>query len=368
MSNSESGWLKKFVGENPNAKALRERLEETSAALAERDTTIADQQRQLAEVTQRLERETAKFRDLEVRVTELTSMVSEAELSRDVTEELLKQAQAQAHQATMTLDTERKNSAAALAQAKVKAESSARLMNAQIQKLEKQTAEQRTEHEQTTAELAELRAAAEALRADLARSEHQRKTALSELALTRNQVSSAEASSTRLEASLGSLRARLEVNDADLLSARQELARSRSGASAIVNIAAATTQVAFGRALPLTLRIAEDVGELEAPHFEAQEDARQGALHVAHWLASIGVSATCESTAAHEICLTVRRSDFAGGASDVSLGHWLGGLTSWALSKTTQCHYSVTEIRGDSVRLIVTLKHVPVSELALPSA
>lgn len=368
MSNSESGWLKKFVGENPNAKALRERLEETSATLAERDTTIADQQRQLTEVTQRLERETAKCRDLEVRVTELTSMVSEAELSRDVTEELLKQAQAQAHQATITLDTERKNSAAALAQAKVKAESSARLSNAQIQKLEKQTAEQRTEHEQATAELVGLRAATEALRADLARSEHQRKTALSELALSRNQLSSAEANSTRLEASLGSLRARLEVNDADLLSARQELARSQTGASTIVNIAAATTHVIYGRALPLALRIAEDVGELKAPHFETQEDARKGMLHVAQWLASVGVSATCESSAAHEICLTVRKGDLAAGASDASLGHWLGGLTSWALSKVGMHHYAVTEIRGDASQLIVTLKHVPISELSSPSA
>lgn len=357
MSNSESSWLKKFVGENPNAKALRERLDETSALLAEREKTIAEQQSQLAEVTERLERETAKLRYHEVRINELTSMVSEAESARDMAEELLKQAQAQTEQAAAALDAERKSSATALAQTKVKAESSARLLNAQIQKLEKQTIEQRTEHERTTAELDALKAMTQELRSDFARSEHQRRTALSELALSRSQSSSAEAATANLEAALASLRARLEVNDTDLLSSRQELARCRRGASAILCLAAATTHAVFGRALPIALRIAEDTGELKASSFAtSHDDERRSMAHVKQWLESVGISALFETGSAHQIGLAVRKSDFADEASDVSLGYWLGGVTAWALSKATKRHYAVTDVRGDSLHLNVILK------------
>ena len=51
MNMSDSGWFKKFLGENPSAKLLRERLEEATALLAAKDEALAQQERRLTDAT-----------------------------------------------------------------------------------------------------------------------------------------------------------------------------------------------------------------------------------------------------------------------------------------------------------------------------
>lgn len=351
MNGSDAGWFKKFLGENPNAKALRERLEEATALLATKEEVLVDQERRLSDATALAQRGTDSVRELEARVRDLTDTVTETDLSRSVAVELLKQAEAQANQLADALAAERAKLIAAN-QAKIKADTNSKVMAGHVQKLEKEAADLSTKVTSLEQERTRAHEARETLENALTRSELRREAMLTELTEARTSSEQANAARTQLESRVHELERELEAS-------KDRAARCRNVSAELNTAAASALYAAVGHAVPVALRLGLQGGALNSIASAANDTSTEPALSLLQrWLDDTGLQVSLTSTSPTEVLVEISGSPRVG-PSNLALGYWLSGLAMQRL-RTPQVDYKLRSIEvnenGATVALRQTIK------------
>lgn len=359
MSTSDASWFKKFLGEDTSAKALRERLEEATALLASKDEALVEQERRLTDATALAQRETDSARQLEARVRDLTETVADTDLSRSVTVELLKQAEAQATQMSDALAAERAKLIAAN-HAKVKAEANGRTLAAQVQKLESQVAEWSSKVTSLEQERASAHEAKAMLETALARSERRREGTLAELSESRATGEKLSIACEDREARLHALASQLEDRDDALRHAKAESMRCRNASAELTAIAASALYAAVGHGVPVALRVGlrDGVAGVSSTLGMIGHDATaaQVVTTLERWFSDAGVPVTLRNASNNQILIELKGSGSAGDSASLAMGYWIAGLTMQRLSVATDGHYKLSDIEANESGAKVTLE------------
>lgn len=350
---SDSGWFKKLLGENPNAKVLRERLEEAMALLASKEDALLEHERRLTDATALALRETESARALEARVRELSEAAIETDLSRSVTAELLEQAQAQANQLADSLATERAK-LAATNQAKVKAETNVRTLTSQIANLQKQLADANTKLSNVEQERITTLDAKSVLETALARSERSRETILAELNESRAAGANLKATYEDSQLAVSELESRLEAATEALRIEKADSSRARATSAELLGIAAEVLFATLGRALPLALRLGASTDTWSV--IEAMNPAATTAelvVPLERWFSDAGVAVKVKRVAADAIVMEARSA--TRGTALLALGYWVGALTLQMLRCSTNARYELSAVETNEAAVNITL-------------
>lgn len=356
MSNSDASWFKKFLGEDPNAKALRERLEEATVLLASKEEALVESERRLTEATALAQRESESARALQARVRELTETIADTDLSRSVTIELLKQAEAQANQMSDALAAERAKLVASN-QAKAKAETHSRTLGARVQKLEAELSELRSKVTSLEQERASAQEAKVMLETALSRSERRRESTLAELTESRATGEKLSIACEDREARLHALARQLEERDEAWRQAQTETTRTRNAAAELAVIAASSLYAAAGHTVPVALRLgavaAAPLNPLDGGGPETTPDDVVTTLE--RWFNDLGLSVTLDSPLPDEVVIGLTNAASTPDRGKVALGHWLGGLTMQRLHAVTHRRYRLSNVEVTDRGVHVTL-------------
>lgn len=357
MNMSDSGWFKKFLGENPSAKLLRERLEEATALLAAKDEALAQQERRLTDATALAEREKDHVRELDSQLRELSQVTIEADLSRSVTEDQLKQAEAKANQLTEALAAERTKFVAA-SQSKAKAEVTARALTSQVQKLEKQVLDSGNEITRLEQERASAQEAKALVESALARSERRRETALAELVESRKKGELLSIANEEMEAKLNDLQGRLDASAAAVRDATEQASRCRAACAEVVGVAVDALYAVVGRTLPVALRVITMPASLGGLAGTTQDaSVEQVIAGLERWLSDAGVPVTIRTTPTHQTLIELKGGGPAG-VSKLCLGYWVAGLTMQRLSSASNDNFELASIDANESTATVALRRV----------
>lgn len=356
MNTSDTGWLKKFLGENPNAKALRERLEEATALLASKDEALHDQERRLTDATALAQRGADNVRELEVRVRDLTEAMTETDLSRSVTVELLEQTEAQVNQMNDALAVEHAKLIAAN-QAYVKADANAKALSTQVQALQQQVNDTGAQVASLEQECASVQKAKAMLEAALTRSERRRESTLTELSESRTTGEKLSIACENAEARVRVLVTQLEASEEARKRAEAESARCRAAAIALNGVAASALYAAVGRSVPVALRVG-DPGAFSALSTRG-DDGYSATDRIAEslerWLSDVGMSVKIRATSSEEIVIELDDGGFTADTSNLAMGYWVAGLTMQKLRIAANERYKLSGIEANTSGATVVL-------------
>lgn len=356
MNTSDAGWFKKFLGENPNAKALRERLEEATALLASKDEALQEQERRLTDATALAQRSSDSVRELEARVRDLTETMTETDLSRSVTVELLEQTEAQVSQMNDTLAVEHTKLVAAN-QAYVKADAHAKALSAQVHALQQQVNDGAAQVSSLEQECASVQKAKSMLEAALTRSERRREGTLSELSESRATGEKLSIACENAEARVRALVAQLEASEEACKRAEAESARCRAAAIALNGVAASALYAAVGHSVPVALRVG-DPGAFSALSTRG-DDGYSATDRIAEslesWLSDVGMSVKIRATSSEEIVIELNDGGFAADTSNLAMGYWVAGLTMQKLRIAASERYKIAGIEANASGATVVL-------------
>lgn len=357
MNTSDTGWFKKFLGENPNAKALRERLEEATALLASKDEALLEQDRRLTDATALAQRGADSVRELETRLRELTETVTETDLSRSVTGELLEQTEAQVNQLNDALAVEHTKLIAAN-QAFVKADANVKALGTQVQTLEKQVAELVAQVASLEQERATAQKAKSMLESALTRSERRRESTLAELSESRATGERLSIACENSEARVRALASQLETSSDVRKQAETEASRCRAASAELTSLAASALYAAVGHSVPVALRVG-DSNTAAALNLggAANDDSVDGvATALERWFSDVGVSVAIQATSPLELVIELKGNNLATGKSNLALGYWVGGLTMRRFSLSTHQHYKLRSVEASAGGATIVLR------------
>lgn len=351
---SDSGWFKKLLGENPSAKVLRERLEETMALLASKEEALVDQERRLTDATELARRETESARALEARVRELSEAALETDLSRSVTAELLEQAQAQANQLADSLAAERAK-VAATNQAKLKAETNVRTLSGQVKTLEKQLADANGKLSNLEQERITTLEAKSVLETALARSERRRETILTDLNESRAAVEKLKALHEASKTQASEYESRLEAASEALRIEKADSLRARTASAELLGITASALFATLGRALPVALRVGasfETWSVVQA--LNGATTPADLAAPLERWFADAGVPVAVKRAGADEVVIEAQSPTQS--TPLLALGYWVGALALQMLRHRTNAAYELSTVDTSDGGVTVTFK------------